>query len=170
MKDRFNRFAVRLLTALLLGLLALLLHGWADNALLGIFLPKNASPWELSKLAYWPMLAALLLTGHLTGGLRATGGCMLPGIVLTAPALFLGCWAVSSLEPSGSVYLVLWVVLTALGAAVTVARDQGWENGSLWLVLAAALGALYVIFTFMPPVWGPFLDPRDVAAMAVIPC
>ena len=78
MKDHFNRFAVRFLTTLLLGLLALLLHPWAGNPVLGIFLPRYSAPWELSKLAYWPMLAALVLTGHLSGGAKRTLAEALP--------------------------------------------------------------------------------------------
>ena len=166
MKDRFNRFAVRYLTALLLGLLALLLHSLAGNPLLGIFMPRCGSPWELSKLAYWPLLAALLLTGHLTGGLGTTMKKALPSLTLTGPALFLVYWLVSGLEPAWGVYLLLWVAAAAIGIALS---DRGKEGG-VWLVLAAALGALYVIFSFMPPAFGPFLDPHSAAAMATIPC
>ena len=166
MKDHFNRFAVRYLTALLLGLLALLLHAWADNPLLGIFMPRCSSPWELSKLAYWPMLAALLLTSHLTDGLRATVGKALPSLTLTAPLLFLMYWLISGLEPAWGVYLLLWIAAAAIGTALS---DRG-KAGGVWLVLAVALGAIYVIFSFLPPTFGPFLDPHSAAAMATIPC
>lgn len=165
MKDRFNRFAVRFLTALLLGLLALLLHSWAANPLLGIFMPRCGSPWELSKLAYWPLLAALVLTGHLSGGVRAAVSAALPCLTLTPPALFLVYWLISGLEPAWGVCLLLWFVAMAIGAALA---DRG-KGGGVWLVLAAALGALYVIFSFCPPALGPFLDPQSAAAMATIP-
>lgn len=166
MKDRFNRFAVRFLTTLLLGILMLLLHGWAANPVLGILMPRWGSPWELSKLAYWPMLASLLLTGHLSGGVGATVKKALPCLSLTAPALFAVYWLISGLEPAWGVYLLLWVVAAAVGMALS---DCGGRGG-VWLVLAVALGALYVIFTFCPPAFGPFLDPHSAAAMATIPC
>jgi len=165
MKDRFNRFAVRFLTALLLGVLALLLHGWARNPVLGIFVPRNGCAWELGKLAYWPMLASALLTGHLTGGSGKKAFSAAPWMTLTSLALFLAQWAVSALEPGGGVRVVLWIALTALG---TILWDRELKGGA-WSVIAAVLGALYVAFTFWPPLWGPFLDPLDAAAMATIP-
>lgn len=166
MKDHFNRFAVRFLTTLLLGLLALLLHPWAGNPVLGIFLPRYSAPWELSKLAYWPMLAALVLTGHLSGGAKRTLAEALPAVTLTAPALFLIYWAVSALEPAWGVYLMLWVAAAAAGTVLSGKRGKS----SIWLILAAALGVLYIVFTLCPPGFGPFLDPHDAAAMATIPC
>lgn len=166
MKDHFNRFAIRFLGTLLLGLLTLFLHRWSANAVGGIFLPKYASPWELSKLAYWPMLASLCLTGRLTGGVRGTVRCALPVLALTAPALFLLFWAVSGMEPAAAVYILLWVAASAVAMALA---DRETPGGSAWLVMAAAVGAAYAIFSFLPPIWGPFLDPADVAAMAVIP-
>jgi uncharacterized protein YqgC (DUF456 family) len=165
MKDRFNRFAVRFLIALLLGLASLLLHSWADVPLIGIFLPRWSSPWELSKLGYWPLLAALVLTARASGGLRATLGPALPCLCLTGPALFLLYWLLSGLEPSWGVYLLVWVAASAIATALS---DRGTPNG-VWAVLAAALGALYGVFSFCPPTFGPFLDPASAAAMATIP-
>ena len=55
----------------------------------------------------------------------------------------------------------------------------GLVEGGLWALLVwllakrclpAALGALYLLFSFFPPAFGPFLDPCDAAAMATIPC
>jgi biotin transporter BioY len=168
MKDHFNRFAVRFLTALLLGLVLLLLHGWSGSGVTGIFAPKFASPWELSKLAYWPLLGALLLTGWLSGGVKKTLACAAPCLVLTPLALFLVFCAVSLLEPAGGVYLLLWIVAAAIGLALAdQERDAGRRN--VWLVLVAAMAVLYVLFTFLPPVARPFLEPGDVATMGTIP-
>ena len=168
MKVRFNRFAVRYLTALLLGLVLLLLHGWADNALLGIVLPKSGAPWELGKLAYWPMLAAIPVTGRLSGGMRRTAAELLPPAVVTALALFLVCWGLSGLQPGWGVYLLAWVALTAAGTALSV-REKPMKGG-VWVLLAAALALAYVLFSLLPPVWQPFLDPHSAAAMATLPC
>ena len=168
MKVRFNRFAVRYLTALLLGLILLLFHGWANNALPGIVLPKSGAPWELSKLAYWPMLAAILLTRRLTGGVRQTAAELLPAAVVTAPALFLACWGLSGLQPGWGAYLLAWVALTAAGTALSV-REKPMMGG-IWVLLGLALALAYVLFSLLPPVWQPFLDPHSAAAMATLPC
>lgn len=166
MKEHFHFFAVRFLTVLLLGLLALALHPWAGMPIPGIVLPRCSSPWELSKLAYWPMLAALLLTGHLSGGMKKTLTQALPSLTLTAPILFLAYWAISRLEPSWGIYLLLWI----LAAAAESALSRRGGKSSVWAVLAAALGLLYLIFTFCPPSAAPFLDLHDAAVMATIPC
>jgi len=168
MKNQFNRFALRFLTVILLGLLLLCLRGRSQGAVTAILAPRFASPWELSKLAYWPLLAGLLLIGRLPGAglpLRAELKCL----VLTPLALFLAFWGVSVIHPAAGVYLLLWIVAAALSLALA---DQGKEDSkgiSLWLVLAIALGVFYILFSLMPPMAGPFLDPTDVAAMATIP-
>lgn len=161
----FNRFAIRFLAVILIGLLLLLLHGcgFAGN----IFTPKYASPWELSKLVYWPLLASALLTSHLSGGMKKTMENAAMPLVVTPMVLFLVFWAILKLQPAGGIYLLLWVVGSVIGAALA---DQERKNQSVWLVLAVAMGVLYIIFTFLPPEIGPFLDPTDVAAMGTIPC
>ena len=63
MRDPFNRFALRYLAAVVCGLALLLLHSTAQSGLPAAFVPQCPSPWELSKLAFWPLLAAWVLTG-----------------------------------------------------------------------------------------------------------
>lgn len=58
MRDPFNRFALRYLAAVVCGLALLLLHSTAQSGLPAAFVPQCPSPWELSKLAFWPLLAA----------------------------------------------------------------------------------------------------------------
>ena len=65
MRDPFNRFALRYLAAVVCGLALLLLHSTAQSGLPAAFVPQCPSPWELSKLAFWPLLAAWVLTGRL---------------------------------------------------------------------------------------------------------
>src|SRR5699024_5677189 len=81
MRDPFNRFALRYLTAVVCGLALLLLHGTAQSGLPAVFVPQCPSPWELSKLAFWPVLAAWVLTGRL-GRERRTLVRDLPAAVL----------------------------------------------------------------------------------------
>lgn len=169
MKDHFNRFALRLFAALMLGLALLGLHTWSAVPPLGVLSPRFASPWELSKLAFWPMLGALALTGKLSGGTGRTLRRALPYLLITPLALFAADWAASLLQPGGGVYLLLWVVAVVIGMALCDQRETDPRRRTLWAVGAAALGALYVLFTFLPPMFGPFLDPSDVAAFATIP-
>lgn len=165
MKTSFNHFAVRYLTAVLCGLLLLLLHGAVQGGLLAVFVPQTPSPWELSKLAFWPMLLGCLVTGRI-GGARRPLSQDLPALVGTPLVLTLLDWAVLSLGGSGGVCLALWVALLALGLAF---GPDGGGRRTVWAVLAAAMAGFYILLTYLPLLWGPFLDPTDVAAMATIP-
>ena len=87
MRDPFNRFALRYLAAVVCGLALLLLHSTAQSGLPAAFVPQCPSPWELSKLAFWPLLAAWVLTGRGKrrgepgglGGAAGGGHGLLPG-------------------------------------------------------------------------------------------
>lgn len=164
MKQSFNHFAIRFLSAILLGLLLVALHSRISGGFFTMFVPKFASPWELSKLVYWPMLGAVLFTRQ-----AKKPGREVPCLVLTPLALFLLCWCLSLLNLSSGVYVLLWILLMAAGMLLGTMGKAGGKLSPVWLVLAVALGMLYVIFSFLPPNWGPFLDPTDVTAMARIP-
>lgn len=166
MNNRFNCFALRYLAVLVLGLGALALHGTGGP--LGVFLPASAAPWEWGKLGFWPMLAAIPLTGRLTGGVGKAAGELLPAAVVSAAALFAAAWALSLTAPGRAGYLFSWVAVTAAGTAWSVFR-RGRPAGS-WVLPAVLLAAAYVLFACLPPVWYPFLDPHSAAAMARIPC
>ena len=90
MRDPFNRFALRYLAAVVCGLALLLLHSTAQSGLPAAFVPQCPSPWELSKLAFWPLLAAWVLTGRL-GRERRTLLQDLPAAVLTPLAMTAAC-------------------------------------------------------------------------------
>ena len=165
MKHPFNRFAVRYLAAVLLGLLALMLHGSVQGGILAVLVPQAPSPWELSKLAFWPLLAVALLSG-----VKREHGLwrQLPLLVIAPVAMTLVCWALLSLGGSGPLCLVVWMCVLAAVLAVGVPEKLGrWP---VWPVLVLALAGFYILLTYLPLYWGPFLDPRDVAAMATIPC
>ena len=114
------------------------------------------------------MLAAIPVTGRLTGGMRKTASELLPAAVVTAPALFLACWGLSGLQAGRGAYLLAWVALTAAGTALSV-RERPVKGG-FWVLLGLALALAYVLFSRLPPVWQPFLDPCSAAAMATLPC
>ena len=164
MKHPFNRFAVRYLASVLLGLLALMLHGSVQGGILAVVVPQAPSPWELSKLVFWPLLVVSLLSGWK----RENGlGRQLPMLVIAPVVMTLLCWALLSLGGSGPLCLVVWMCVTAAALAVGVPEKLGrWP---VWPVLVLALVGFYILLTYLPLYWGPFLDPRDVAAMATIP-
>lgn len=159
MKQSFNQFAIRFLTTILCGLFLLLLHTIVQGGPLAVLVPQNSSAWELSKLAFWP----LLLTGLLTRGKETPGS--LPALVLAPLALAGADWAVLAMGGSGGLCLALWVAALALALGF----GPTGKRRSLWLVLVILLGVGYLLATYFPPLWGPFLTPGDVAAMATIP-
>lgn len=165
MKNDFAHFTIRFLAALLGGLFLLLLRSAAGDPVSAVLTPRSAAPWELSKLVFWPMALAISLP------LPGEGGPVrrvpwLSAAPLAAVALL---WAAQPLERGPGVCLLIWVSLCA--AALALAQRGALSRGdrSVWLVLAAALAVLYALFTLLPPMTGPFLDPADAAAMAVIP-
>ena len=158
MKEQFDRFALRLISVLLTGLLIMTLRG---RGVLAMFTPQYASPWELGKLVYWPMLAVFSLTARWSGGWRQTLRVAAPAIVLAPLALSGCCWAVQPLRPAAAVLILLWVVAAAIGTALA---DQGRAHSARWLPFLLAEGLLIAAFTFCPPVIGPFLDPKEAVA------
>ena len=139
MRDPFNRFALRYLAAVVCGLALLLLHSTAQSGLPAAFVPQCPSPWELSKLAFWPLLAAWVLTGRL-GRERRTLLQDLPAAVLTPLAMTAACWAWR--PPAGTAFC-----------------PDGRKHPGLWAALALLLAGLYMLLTFTPPGWGPFVNP-----------
>ena len=112
MRDPFNRFALRYLAAVVCGLALLLLHSTAQSGLPAAFVPQCPSPWELSKLAFWPLLAAWVLTGRL-GRERRTLLQDLPAAVLTPLAMTAACWGLAAAGGNGAASLAVWAVLLA---------------------------------------------------------
>ena len=163
-KEPFSRFALRFPLTLGLGAVMLLLHDSLASGLFGALLPRNASAWELSKLAFFPPLLCLALTSRQSGGPGATLRRAAAPVVLGALLMAgLGTLAVSQTAETAAVML-LWIVL----AALTLALAERWQGSPVWTVLLLALGAAYLFFSFLPPMLPPFLEPGDVAAMAPI--
>lgn len=135
MRDPFNRFALRYLAAVVCGLALLLLHSTAQSGLPAAFVPQCPSPWELSKLAFWPLLAAW---------------------VLTPLAMTAACWGLAAAGGNGAASLAVWAVLLAAGTAFC---PDGRKHPGLWAALALLLAGLYMLLTFTPPGWGPFVNP-----------
>jgi hypothetical protein len=166
MKNHFAYFSIRFLAVLLAGLFLLLLRASAQNPVSALLTPQFASPWELSKLVFWPLLLAASIP------LRDGGkfSSRLPWLTVAPVTAVLIFWVLSALEPGPGVYLLTWIVLSAAALALVQRGILAEGDRSVWMVLAVAMGILYIVLTFLPPMIGPFLDPSDVAAMATIPC
>lgn len=169
MKNRSECFFVRFLAVLLLGLLFLLAHNMTSDPITAVFVPQIFSPWEMSKLAFWPLLIGIAISGPLSGGAKKTLRALAPWLVIAPIAVMLIFWGLNVFHPSPAVYLLAWVVAMALVLALAQTDILGDKDGKIWVVLACIMALLYVVLTFLPPMAGPFLDPSDVAAMATIP-
>lgn len=158
MKDSFSSFALRYVLALLVGIALLLSHRLVDGGLLSPLVPQVASPWELSKLPFWSLLAVSFL-----GQLSMT---RLAQITCTTVVLTLCNWAILSLGGNGALCLVVWMAVMAL---VLAWNPLSQAKSGAWLMAVITLGVFYILLSYRPLLWGPFLDPSDVAAMATIP-
>ena len=156
MKNPFNRFALRYLVALLCGILLFMLHRTVQGGAFAVFVPQCASAWELSKLAFWPMLCSLLVTGRM-GEEKRPLCCDLPALVLTSLVLVVLDWAVLAWDGGGGLCMSLWVALLAAG--LTVGPNCGWKRRPVWAALAVVLACAYILLTFLAPAWGPFSNP-----------
>ena len=155
MRDSIDRVALRYLAAVVLGLAMLLLHGVVSGGPAAVLVPQRASPWELSKLVYWPLLGACLVTCRLG---RTPGPLIrdLPAAVLASLGAAAVNWAVLSAGGSGRLCLAVWGLALTAGLAF---GPDGTRRPRLCLLLCLALGAAYVLLTFFCPAWGLFLDP-----------
>ena len=155
MGEHFDRFALRYPAAIVCGLALLLCHSAVRGGPLAVLAPQCPSPWELSKLGFWPVLAAWGLTGRL-GRERRSLVRDLPAAVLVPPGMTLACWTLVAAGGRGAASLGIWAALLAGGMALC---PDGERHRGLWRALALLLAGLYTVLTFFPPDWGPFVDP-----------
>lgn len=155
MGEHFDRFALRYPAAIVCGLALLLCHGAVRGGPLAVLAPQCPSPWELSKLGFWPALAAWGLTGRLGRERRALVRD-LSAAVLVPLGMTLACWALVAAGGRGAVSLGIWAAMLAAGMALC---PDGERHPGLWRGLALLLAGLYTVLTFFPPDWGPFVDP-----------
>ncbi|WP_409968280.1 hypothetical protein RFF05_17475 [Bengtsoniella intestinalis] len=155
MKQSFLSFASRYVMAILLGLGLLLLHTEVEGGALTVFIPQTISPWELGKIAFWPLLLVAVVL--------PSPQSLAPCVVTTVGLVLLG-WLCQGIGLESAVILVLWMALLALSLYCL----QPKESSPWWVVAVLVLGVGFVMLTFFPALWGPFLDPTDVAAMATL--
>ena len=81
MRDPCDRLALRYLAAIVCGLLLLMLRGEAaagSSGPLAVLVPQAPSPWELSKLAFWPLVLVWLAGGEVPGRGTFRRSCWFP--------------------------------------------------------------------------------------------
>ena len=127
--------------------------------------PINASPWEMSKLLFWPYLPGAVVLWRLSPEENRGGHCLL---LLVMPLAAMGLTRLTA----GSV--PFWGIFAAVLAGgltfyALVLRRKLWGGELLWAVLAILLGIAYILFTALPPCGRLFWPPGDVAAIAPIP-
>lgn len=149
------------LTAAVCAVLLYCLYLKAPDPLTRALAPRNGSPWELGKLAFWSMLPAALALHRLERGSSRSGLCA---------AVLLAFVLAAALTPLGLPPAILY--LLSFAAALTVyalllRRIQGGEL--LWYAALLLLAIACILFSILPPAGALFTDPTDVSAIAPIP-
>ena len=120
--------------------------------LTALFAPVSESIWEHSKLVYWPGLAAALLLARRD---RDSLGPRVFSLLLAVAVMQVLGWLYhiplggEALLVDIALYLLSMGIVFFLPLFLTQSFWQRYRN--LWLLLAAALGAAIVVFTFLPP-------------------
>ena len=165
----FRRFRY-LWSFLLMVCAAVLLRGLAvtlPSPATEVLSPVSESPWELGKLVFWPYLCGALLLWRLEPENSASRGGHCAALLAAAAFMITLCQLLWGVIP-------LWLLFCAAvagGMALYhfLLRRCLWGGELLWYLLAILLGVAYLLLTAMPLTGGIFLDPRDAAAMGVIP-
>ena len=107
-------------------------------------------------------LALLLFHGAADSGLPAAfvPQCAspwdLPAAVLAPLTVAAADWALLAAGGRGTMGLAVWAAVLAASMAFC---PDGEKHPVLWTALALVLAGLYMLLTFTPPAWGPFLAP-----------
>lgn len=149
------------LTAAVCAVLLYCLYLKAPDPLTRALAPRNGSPWELGKLAFWSMLPAALTLHRLERGSSRSGLCaaVLLAFVLAAALTLLGL-------PPAILYLLSFAAALTV-YALLLRRIQGGEL--LWYAVLLLLAIACILFSILPPAGALFTDPADVSAIAPIP-
>ena len=141
------------------------------NAVTACFSPVQESLWEHLKLLYWPYLAACLLLARNEGWdtLRVRALTLL---LCCAAALAAG-WLYHIILGGEALFFDVALYVLTMAAAFLLPgllRQFPLARRGLWLLLAVALGAAILLFTFLPPSGPHFLDLTAVNTWHVLPC
>lgn len=149
------------LTAAVCAVLLYCLYLKAPDPLTRALAPRNGSPWELGKLAFWSMLPAALVLHHLEPGSSRSGLCA---------AVLLSAVLAAALTPLGLPPAILYLLSFAAALTAYVLLLRRLQGGELLWYAALLLSAIAcILFSILPPAGGLFTDPADVSAIAPIP-
>lgn len=164
----------RLLTAFvittLVGAALHFLYDLLPNPLTALFSPVCESIWEHLKLIYWPYLAAMLIvTGK--AGRSSRGGWYLSLLIISLAMLGIGYVYHISLGGGSTFFdISLYVILMAAGFVLPGLLGRAGEYTTALFFPVVLLGALIVLFTFLPPDHVLFADLSAVHTWYTIPC
>ena len=150
----------------LCGTLLHFLYDWTDNFVaIAPFSGVNESTWEHMKLLFWPMLVYAAVQSVFFRERQDFWCIKKKGILLgltLIPLLFYTYNGVIGTSPD-------WINITIFfisAAAAYIYETRQFKNGTKIcknprraIALLAAIAALFVIFTFLPPEIGLFRDP-----------
>lgn len=125
--------------------------------------PINESPWELSKLVYWPSLCGSLLLWRQERAQTAPPGGYCAAVLSAAMLMLLLCRFLQAVLPLYVLFLI--AVAGAMALHYFVLRRRLPGSGLLWYLLAVILGVTYLLLTALPPGFGIFLPPGNIPAM-----
>lgn len=149
------------LTAVVCAVLLYCLYLKAPDPLTRALAPRNGSPWELGKLAFWSMLPAALTLHHLEPGSSCSGLCA---------AVLLSSVLAAALTPLGLPPAILYLLSFAAALTAYVLLLRRLQGGELlWYAALLLLAVACILFSILPPAGGLFTDPADVSAIAPIP-
>ena len=144
----------------------------APSAWLGLFAPRNSSVWELSKIALWPCVTAVLLyhVGRWEWG-SLCAYLMVPA-ALPAALLFV-YWFLRMVCGicSGLLDAAVWVCLLAAGdmMAMSLRKTSFMQRGMFMVCVLLGIWAfVYILFSLRPADLPLFTQTVPRAAMAVI--
>lgn len=173
MRKHSKKCLITFVAVTLLGACLHFVYAIFPNPVVAIFSPINESLWEHLKILFWPYLLGFL---YLTRG--GEQGCRIPWM-LSALALCAVMLAVSYvyhillLGEALAVDVALYVLLMAAGFLLLPGLFQAaaGRRGLREAVTLAflTLGALLVLFTFLPPDQVLFADLSGVNTFATIP-
>lgn len=158
---RYLRCFFAFLTAAVCAVLLYCLYLKAPDPLTRALAPRNGSPWELGKLAFWSMLPAALTLHHLEPGSSRSGLCA---------AVLLSAVLAAALTPLGLPPAILYLLSFAAALTAYVLLLRRLQGGELlWYAALLLLAIACILFSILPPDGALFTDPADVSAIAPIP-
>ena len=131
--------------------------------------PVNESIWEHLKLIYWPYLAAMWIVTR-RGGKENRGGWLLSLLIISVAMLAAGYVYYILLGRDARAFgLSVYVILMALGFWLP-GRLSAFGKNKTVPFLVVLLGAMILLFTFLPPDHILFADLTGVHTWYTIPC